>query len=98
MNSPKDIGDSERKFFELFPDVKIRRLDLKNIKDDAKAIWEVSNIALADNWGFVPLELPVMEDMLKKLKLIVDPDAVWIVEDKGRPVGFVWDFRYKCGT
>ena len=80
------------KFFELFPNLKIRRLDLKNIKSDAKAIWEVSNIALADNWGFVPLELPVMEDMLKKLKLIVDPDAVWIVEDNGKPVGFCLGF------
>ena len=28
-------------------------------------------------------ELSVMEDMLRKLKLIVDPDAVWIVEDDG---------------
>ncbi len=80
------------KFFEIFPDVKIRRLNLKNIKADAKAIWDISNIALADNWGFVPLELPVMEDMLKKLKLIVDPDAVWIVEDKGKPVGFCLGF------
>jgi len=34
----------------------------------------------------------VMEDMLKKLKLIVDPDAVLMVEDSGRPVGYCLGF------
>ena len=33
-----------------------------------------------------------MEDMLKKLKLIVDPDAVWMVEDNGKPVGYCLGF------
>ncbi len=89
---PQRYKDFSEKFFKRFPDIKIRRLDMKNIKADAKAIWEISNTALADNWGFVPLELPVMEDMLKKLKLIVDPDAVWIVEDCGKAVGFCLGF------
>ena len=89
---PERYREFAEKFFEHFPEISIRRLDLKNIKDDAKAIWEVSNLALADNWGFVPVELPVMEDMLKKLKLIVDPDAVWIVEESGKPVGFCLGF------
>jgi len=80
------------KFMARFPNIKIRRLNMKNIKLDAKAIWEISNLSLKDNWGFVPLELTVMEDMLRKLKLIVDPDAVWIVEDSGKPVGFCLGF------
>ena len=80
------------KFTGHYPDIKIRRLNLKDLKSDAKAILDISNIALTDNWGFVPLELEVMEDMLKKLKLIVDPDAVWIVEDKGKPVGYCLGF------
>jgi ribosomal protein S18 acetylase RimI-like enzyme len=80
------------KYFERYPNISIRRLNTRNIKEDAHAIWEISNSALADNWGFVPLELPVMEDMLRKLKLIVDPDAVWMVEDNGKPVGFCLGF------
>jgi len=80
------------KFMEHYPNIKIRHLDMKNLKIDAKAILDVSNIALRDNWGFVPLELDVMEDMLNKLKLIVDPDAVWIVEDNGNPVGYCLGF------
>lgn len=80
------------KFFERNPDFSIRRLDMKNIREDARAIWEISNTALADNWGYVPLELPVMEDMLRKLKMIVDPDAVWIVEQNKKPVGYCLGF------
>ena len=89
---PERYFDFLARYQKRCPNIKIRRLNLKKIKDDAKAIWEISNIALADNWGYVPLELPVMEDMLKKLRLIVDPDAVWIVEDDGLPVGFCLGF------
>ena len=89
---PLRIRGFYERFFMRYPDIRIRRLDMKRIKEDARAIWEISNTALADNWGYVPVDLPVMEDMLRKLKLIVDPDAVWIVEDKGRAVGFCLGF------
>jgi GNAT superfamily N-acetyltransferase len=80
------------RFIRRYPAICIRRLNMTRIKEDARAIWEISNTALADNWGFVPLELPVMEDMLRKLRLIVDPDAVWIVEDGGKAVGYCLGF------
>ena len=80
------------RFLQRYPGITIRRLDTKHLREDAHAIWEISNLALADNWGYVPLELPVMEDMLKKLKLIVNPDAVWMVENEGKPVGFCLGF------
>ncbi|MEX1308065.1 MAG: GNAT family N-acetyltransferase [Eubacteriales bacterium] len=89
---PARYEDFITRYQRRYPNIHIRRLNLKKIKQDAKAIWEISNIALADNWGYVPLELPVMEDMLKKLRLVVDPDAVWIVEDRGTPVGFCLGF------
>ncbi len=79
-------------FEQRYPNLRIRRLDMRRIKRDAHSIWEISNIALKENWGYVPLDLGVMEDMLKKLKLIVDPDAVWIVEDNGQAVGFCLGF------
>ncbi len=89
---PKRHEEFAARFLARYPGVSIRRLDRKHLHDDARAIWEISNLALADNWGYVPLELPVMEDMLKKLKLIVDPDAVWMVEHEGKPVGFCLGF------
>ena len=89
---PKRHADFSARFLERYPGITIRRLNMKRLHEDARAIWEISNVALADNWGYVPLELPVMEDMLKKLKLIVDPDAVWMVEHEGKPVGFCLGF------
>ncbi len=89
---PLRVNGFYDKFLKRYPDIRIRRIDMKRIKEDAHAIWEISNTALADNWGYVPVDLPVMEDMLRKLQLIVDPDAVWIVEDKGKPVGFCLGF------
>ena len=89
---PKRHEDFAERFLARYPGVTIRRLNMKHLREDARAIWEISNTALADNWGYVPLELPVMEDMLKKLKLIVDPDAVWMVEHEGKPVGFCLGF------
>lgn len=89
---PKRHEDFAERFFQRYPNITIRRLNMKRLHEDARAIWEISNTALADNWGYVPLELPVMEDMLKKLKLIVDPDAVWMVENAGKPVGFCLGF------
>lgn len=85
---PKRLEKFSDKFFEQHPNFNIRRLNMKHIKHDARAIWGITNIALADNWGYVPVELSVMEDMLRKLKLIVDPDAVWLVEHDSKVVGY----------
>lgn len=89
---PERFDGFADRFLARHPGITIRPLDMNHMKEDARAIWEISNTALADNWGYVPLELPVMEDMLGKLKLIVDPDAVWMVEYEGKPVGYCLGF------
>jgi GNAT superfamily N-acetyltransferase len=89
---PGRYMDIMETFGRRYPGIRIRRLDRRNIKRDARAIWEISNTALSGNWGYVPLDLSVMEDMLKKLKPVVDPDAVWMVEDEGVAVGFCLGF------
>jgi GNAT superfamily N-acetyltransferase len=53
---------------------------------------KLSNVAVADNWGFVPLDRGELMDMLKRLKPIADPEAIWFVEDRGRPVGYALGF------
>jgi ribosomal protein S18 acetylase RimI-like enzyme len=35
-----------------------------------------------------------MEDMVKRLKTILDPDAVWFIQVEGKPVGFALGFPY----
>ena len=89
---PKRYHSFTEEFMKRFPGISMRRLDMSNVKEDARSIWEISNIALADNWGYVPVDLPVMEDMLRKLKIIVDPNAVWIAQYNGKAVGFCLGF------
>ncbi|MBN1892115.1 MAG: hypothetical protein JW780_04980 [Clostridiales bacterium] len=89
---PPRLDGFYEKFVKHYPGIRVRRLDMHRLKEDARSIWEISNIALADNWGFVPVELPVMEDMLRKLKLVVDPDAVWMAEYNGKAIGFCLGF------
>ena len=89
---PKRYSNFPERFMRRYPNIKIRRLNMRHIKKDAYSIWEISNTALANNWGYVPLELSVMEDMLSKLRLIVDPDAVWIVEENNKAIGYCLGF------
>ncbi len=70
----------------------VRPLSMKDLVRDADAIYEISNVALRDNWGYVPLNRGEMQDMFRRLKPIADPQAIWFVEDRGRPVGFALGF------
>ncbi len=74
------------------PNLSVRKMDVKNIQSEARHIWKIMNTAISGNWGFVPIELAEVEDLVKKLKTIVDADAVWFVEDKGVPVGCALGF------
>jgi len=65
---------------------------MKDLARDADAIMEISNVALRGNWGYVPLERQEFQEMFRRLRPIADPDAVWFVEDNGKPVGFALGF------
>lgn len=81
-----------RTFSERRPGFSVRRINMKNLIADAEAIWQITNIALKDNWGYVPVDRDVMIDMVKRLKSILDPDAVWFVEKDGKPVAYALGF------
>ena len=70
----------------------MRKLSMKDLARDADAILRISNEAIKDNWGYVPIERAEFQDMFRKLKPIADPDAIWFVEDRGTPVGFALGF------
>lgn len=72
--------------------IRIRRIDMKHLRRDAEAIWRISNQAIRNNWGWVPYDKEELKSTIKKLKPIADPDAIWIVEDAGQPVGFCLGF------
>jgi GNAT superfamily N-acetyltransferase len=74
------------------PRYTVRRLDLGRLRSEAEHIWRITNEAVRDNWGYVPLDRAELETMLRRLKPVASPDAVWMVEDSGTPVGYALGF------
>jgi GNAT superfamily N-acetyltransferase len=68
--------------------VQIRPLDMKRFQEDARIIMDLSNLSIADNWGYYPVTEAEAEQMARDLKQIVHPEAVLIAEVDGRPIGF----------
>lgn len=69
--------------------IHIRRVDKSKFADEAKIIVNILNDAWSDNWGFVPLTQPEVDDVGKKLKPLVFEDLIRIAELDGEPVAFM---------
>ncbi len=74
---------------EKNPRIRIREVDKSRFEDEAKLIIAILNDAWADNWGFVPLTQPELDDVGTKLKPIVYNDLIRIAELDGEPVAFM---------
>lgn len=70
------------------PGLAIRKLDFFLIESEAEHIWRTSNSSLQGNCGYVPLDRGELVAMLRKLRTIIDRDAVLFVEDGGKPIGY----------
>jgi GNAT superfamily N-acetyltransferase len=66
----------------------IRKVNLKNFKQETINLREVYNNAWDNNTGFVPLTDEEFDYLAKDLKLILDPDFCLIAEQEGKIVGF----------
>jgi len=84
---PKRFTDFAAHLLEKKPQFTLRTIRRKDLKTDAGHILRILNDAVAGNWGFVPVKEDEMLEIVDKLKLILDEDAIWFVEDKGVPVG-----------
>ncbi len=89
---PERIERFATTFSEKHPEITLRPIRLKDLMQDAEHIWRITNIALSDNWGYVPVGHAVLLDMVKRLKTLLDTDAIWFIEEFGRPVGFALGF------
>lgn len=69
--------------------IKIRSINLKNLKREIEVIQDIYNSAWSKNWGFVPMTNEEMLWMGERLKPIADPALILIAEIEGVPVGFV---------
>ena len=74
---------------EANPSIRIREVDKTRFQEEAAIILAILNDAWADNWGFVPLTQPEIDDIGVKLKPIVYNDLIRVAELDGRPVAFM---------
>ncbi len=89
---PPRFLDFRRRLLERRPSLAVRRLDLRRLEREAEAIWRISNEAVSGNWGYVPLDRQELAAVLRQLKPVADPDAIWMVEDSGKAVGYALGF------
>lgn len=66
----------------------LRRLNLKNLKEEAKIIRKIYNEAWAENWGHTPISEEEIQDMVDELKWVVRPEGTCVAEVDGVPAGF----------
>ena len=66
----------------------IRKVDLKNFRQETEKLREVYNSAWDQNTGFVPLTDDEFNHLAKDLKLILDPDFALVAEQDGKVVAF----------
>lgn len=69
-------------------DIRVRAIDMKNFKEEARSLKEVYNQAWDHNLGFVPMTDKEFDHMAKDLKLILDPDFCLVAEKDGKLVAF----------
>ena len=69
--------------------IRIRRVNKAKFDEEAAIILAILNDAWSDNWGFVPLTRPEIDDVGKKLKPLVFEDLIMIAEVEGEPVAFM---------
>lgn len=68
--------------------IKIRKVNMKDFRNEVQKVREVYNNAWSANWGFVPMTEAEFNFVAANMKLAVDPDYVEFAEINGKPVGF----------
>jgi hypothetical protein len=68
-------------------DLVVRPLNMKRFDEDVEIAKVVYNLAWEKNWGFVPFTDHEFDHVAQELKLILDPDLVYIALVDGEPAG-----------
>ena len=74
---------------EKNPRINIRKVNKAKFAEEAAIILHILNDAWSDNWGYVPLTQPEVDDVGKKLKPLVFTELIRIAELDGKPVAFM---------
>ncbi len=68
--------------------VTIRPFDRSKFDKEVEKIKNIYNAAWERNWGFVPMTDKEFDVLVKDLKQVYDPDAIFFAEKDGKTVGF----------
>ncbi|MFC2029603.1 GNAT family N-acetyltransferase [Chloroflexota bacterium] len=88
-----DVQGLPRKFLRVAEEARkrdnlvVRNVDMKHYDEEVERIKQVYNEAWEQNWGFVPLTDNEMEHLAQEMKMVLDPDIVFLAEVDGKPVG-----------
>lgn len=66
----------------------IRKINLKDYKNEVNKIREIYNQAWDSNWGFVPMTEKEFNYVAKDMKMLLDDDFVLVAEKAGKAIGF----------
>ncbi|MFW5942696.1 MAG: N-acetyltransferase family protein [Chloroflexota bacterium] len=66
----------------------VRPINLRDWDEEVARIKKIYNSAWERNWGFVPMTDAEIEHLADSLKLIMDPELVFVVEREGEAMGF----------
>jgi len=77
------VADEARKRENLV----VHKIDMKHFDEEVEKAKVVYNKAWEQNWGFVPMTDHEIVHLGEDLKMILDPDLVYIAEMDGQPAG-----------
>jgi len=69
------------------PEISVRAFDRRRLREEILRALPVFENARRDNWGYVPVTHDEVMEMVRDLKLVLDPDIVTVAEIDGEPVG-----------
>jgi hypothetical protein len=72
-------------YVEKKHDIVIRGPRLDRIDDELRAIRDICNESLKNNWGYVPLTDGEMKAARREMEQVIDPDLFLIAEIDGKP-------------
>ena len=77
----KKLADKTR----ALPNVKIRKMELKEFRREANIIQEIYNEAWKDNWNFTPFTNKELEVIANDYKMFIDTNLTFVAEVDGKP-------------
>ncbi len=69
--------------------ISAHQLNKKEFPAAMRAFKDIFNSAWANNWGFVPLTDEEIDDSIRRLKPIINPETMVMAQCNGEPVGFL---------